>query len=42
VTGSKLRGCALVKISTGDLVSGAHIRTRAWYPAETGKPLQSS
>lgn len=26
---SKLRGCDLVKIKIGDIVSGAHIRTRA-------------
>ena len=38
---SKLRGCDLVKIKTGDLMSGADIRTRAMVIQEkTGKPVQ--
>lgn len=37
----KLRGCDLVKIEIGDLVSGADIRTRAIVVQQkTGKPLQ--
>jgi len=38
---SKLRGCDLVKIKIGDLVSGADIRTRAIVVQQkTGKPVQ--
>ena len=38
---SKLRGCDLVKIKIGDLVSGADIRTRAIViQQKTGKPVQ--
>lgn len=38
---SKLRGCDLVKIKIGDLVSGADIRTRALViQQKTGKPVQ--
>jgi len=38
---SKLRGCDLVKIKVGDLVSGADIRTRAIViQQKTGRPVQ--
>jgi integrase len=38
---SKLRGCDLVKIKIGDLVSGADIRTRAIVTQQkTGRPVQ--
>lgn len=38
---SKLRGCDLVKIKIGDLVSGAEIRTRAIViQQKTGRPMQ--
>ena len=38
---SKLRGCDLVKIKIGDLVSGVDIRTRALViQQKTGKPVQ--
>lgn len=38
---SKLRGCDLVKIKIGDLVSGAEIRTRAIVVQQkTGRPVQ--
>lgn len=38
---SKLRGCDLVKIKIGDLVSGGDIRTRAIViQQKTGKPVQ--
>lgn len=38
---SKLRGCDLVKIKIGDLISGAEIRTRAIVVQQkTGKPVQ--
>lgn len=38
---SKLRGCDLVKIKIGDLVSGAEIRTRAMViQQKTGRPVQ--
>lgn len=38
---SKLRGCDLVKIKIGDLVSGAEIRTRAMVVQQkTGRPVQ--
>ena len=38
---SKLRGCDLVKIKIGDLVSGAEIRTRALVVQQkTGRPVQ--
>ncbi|TGQ29613.1 tyrosine-type recombinase/integrase [Mesorhizobium sp. M00.F.Ca.ET.216.01.1.1] len=38
---SKLRGCDLVKIKIGDVVSGADIRTRAIViQQKTGKPVQ--
>ncbi len=38
---SKLRGCDLVKIKIGDLVSGADIRTRALViQQKTGEPVQ--
>lgn len=38
---SKLRGCDLVKIKIGDLVSGADIRTRAIVVQQkTGRPVQ--
>jgi site-specific recombinase XerC len=38
---SKLRGCDLVKIKIGDLVSGAKIRTRAIViQQKTGRPVQ--
>ena len=38
---SKLRGCDLMKIKIGDLVSGADIRTRAIViQQKTGKPVQ--
>jgi len=38
---SKLRGCDLVKIKIGDLVSGTDIRTRAIViQQKTGKPVQ--
>ena len=38
---SKLRGCDLVKIKIGDLVSGADIRTRALViQQKTGRPVQ--
>lgn len=38
---SKLRGCDLVKIKIGDLVSGADIRTRATViQQKTGRPVQ--
>ena len=38
---SKLRGCDLVKIKIGDLVSGAEIRTRAIVVRQkTGRPVQ--
>lgn len=39
---SKLRGCDLVKIKIGELVSGGHIRTRAIVVQQkTGRPVQS-
>jgi hypothetical protein len=38
---SKLRGCDLVKIKIGDLVSGADIRTREIVTQQkTGRPVQ--
>ena len=38
---SKLRGCDVVKVKTGDLVLGGQIRTRAIVvQAKTGKPVQ--
>jgi hypothetical protein len=38
---SKLRGCDLVKIKVGDIVSGSDIRTRAIViQQKTGKPVQ--
>lgn len=38
---SKLRGCDLVKIKIGDLVSGGDIRTRAIViQQKTGRPVQ--
>jgi hypothetical protein len=38
---SKLRGCDLVKIKIGEIVSGADIRTRAIViQQKTGKPVQ--
>ncbi|QDZ09178.1 tyrosine-type recombinase/integrase [Sphingomonas panacisoli] len=38
---SKLRGCDLVKVKIGDLVSGAEIRTRAIViQQKTGRPVQ--
>ena len=38
---SKLRGCDLVKIKTGDLVTGSEIRTRAMVVQQkTGRPVQ--
>lgn len=38
---SKLRGCDIVKIKIGDLVSGANIRNRATVVQQkTGKPVQ--
>lgn len=38
---SKLRGCDLVRISIGDLVSGADIRTRTIVvQKKTGRPVQ--
>jgi len=38
---SKLRGCDLVKLRIGDLVSGGHIRTRATVVQQkTGRPVQ--
>ncbi|WP_099867293.1 tyrosine-type recombinase/integrase [Pararhizobium haloflavum] len=38
---SKLRGCDLVKIKTGDLVTGPEIRTRAMVVQQkTGRPVQ--
>lgn len=38
---SKLRGCDLVKIKTGDLVTGPEIRTRATVVQQkTGRPVQ--
>lgn len=38
---SKLRGCDLVKIKIGDLVSGADVRTRAIViEQKTGRPVQ--
>lgn len=38
---SKLRGCDLVKMKIGDLVSGAEIRTRAMViQQKTGRPVQ--
>jgi integrase len=38
---SKLRGCDLVKITIGDLVSGADIRTRSIViQQKTGRPVQ--
>lgn len=38
---SKLRGCDLVKIKIGELVSGADIRTRAFVVQQkTGRPVQ--
>lgn len=38
---SKLRGCDLVKIKIGDLVTGSEIRTRAMViQQKTGKPVQ--
>lgn len=38
---SKLRGCDLVKIKTGDLVTGPEIRTRATViQQKTGRPVQ--
>ncbi|WP_298671518.1 tyrosine-type recombinase/integrase [uncultured Sphingomonas sp.] len=38
---SKLRGCDLVKIKIGDIVSGAEIRTRAIVVQQkTGRPVQ--
>lgn len=38
---SKLRGCDLVKIKIGDVVSGAEIRTRAIViQQKTGRPVQ--
>ena len=38
---SKLRGCDLVKIKIGTLVTGAEIRTRALViQQKTGKPVQ--
>lgn len=40
-TDSKLRGCDLVKIKIGDLVTGSEIRTRAMVVQQkTGKPVQ--
>jgi integrase len=39
--GSKLRGCDLVKVRIGDLVSGGRIRTRATVVQQkTGRPVQ--
>jgi len=38
---SKLRGCDIVKIKTGDLVSGGRIRSRAIViQQKTGRPVQ--
>lgn len=38
---SKLRGCDLVELKIGDLVSGAEIRTRATITQrKTGRPVQ--
>jgi integrase len=38
---SKLRGCDLVRLSIGDLVAGADIRTRAIVvQKKTGRPVQ--
>jgi hypothetical protein len=38
---SKLRGCDVVKIRVGDLVSGGRIRTRAMVVQQkTGRPVQ--
>jgi len=38
---SKLRGCDLVKIRIGDLISGAEIRTRSIViQQKTGRPVQ--
>jgi hypothetical protein len=38
---SKLRGCDLVKIKTGDLATGPEIRTRATViQQKTGRPVQ--
>lgn len=38
---SKLRGCDLVKLRIGDLVSGGHIRARAMVVQQkTGRPVQ--
>ena len=38
---SKLRGCDLVKVAIGDLVSGADVRTRAIVVQQkTGRPVQ--
>lgn len=38
---SKLRGCDLVKIKTGDLVTGPEVRTRATViQQKTGRPVQ--
>jgi integrase len=38
---SKLRGCDLVKVKTGDLVSGGRVRSRAMVvQRKTGRPVQ--
>ncbi|MDB5407443.1 MAG: integrase, partial [Rhodospirillales bacterium] len=38
---SKLRGCDIVKVKIGDLVSGGHIRSRAIVVQQkTGRPVQ--
>ena len=38
---SKLRGCDLVKLRIGDVVSGGHIRNRATViQQKTGRPVQ--
>jgi integrase len=38
---SKLRGCDVVKVRIGDLVSGGHVRTRAIVvQKKTGRPVQ--
>jgi hypothetical protein len=40
---SKLRGCDIVKIRIGELVSGGRVRTRATVTQQkTGRPVQSS
>jgi hypothetical protein len=38
--GGKLRGCDVVKIRIGELVSGGRVSTSATVPQKTGRPAQ--